>query len=84
MLSNFLVVTEGIDPSSTAYEAATHPSTSRHHIMVRAGNYDIPTYWLKASCSASELYPRSRFNVPTLTGVKDDTNACHVSCQCFL
>ena len=25
-----LVVTEGIDPSSSAYETATHPSTSRH------------------------------------------------------
>ena len=28
----FMVVIEGIDPSSSAYETATHPSTSYHHI----------------------------------------------------
>ena len=25
--------------------------------VVRAENYDISTYWLKASCSSSELHP---------------------------
>jgi hypothetical protein len=54
-------------PAVSIYHIETH-STKSHSTtvhkgrmcfyMVGAENYDISTYWLKASCSSSELYPR--------------------------
>ncbi len=34
LISVVLVVIEGIDPSSSAYETATHPSTSYHQYQI--------------------------------------------------
>ena len=35
-----MVVIEGIDPSSSAYETATHPSTSYHRCLVGPSGND--------------------------------------------
>ena len=46
---------EGIEPSHPPWQGDRLPL--HHTRMVRAENYDISTYWLKASCSSSELRP---------------------------
>ena len=53
---NYMVVIEGIDPSSSAYETATHPSTSYHQDW--AGGRELnPIYLFHRQVCAPVHYP---------------------------
>ena len=67
---------EGIEPSHPPWQGDRLPL--HHTRMVRAENYDISTYWLKASCSSSELRP---LNLVAAVGIEPTTTALSALCS---